>query len=477
MSDESYLPVVQQQISVANDFLRGKYKLKGLQQKLLDIGIARIQSDVTGKMTAKISAAEIREITGLTGGGLYTQLKDLAQAIQNQRILITNKESRSFESYVIIPTAVYKDGDLTLVFNEDMARGRLYEVQAPYTRLRIDVLNDLPFYASRLYRILKSYAHYPLKKGKRVVDVEYGVSELKFELGIYDPEMIINIPTGQKETAAGKIRTIYRKATISSEISKGHIDWDEAISYIEKKDHHFDDWYSFKSRILLPACRDISDNIKSDLICDLEPKKAGRGGKVVGVVFHVRKDPNYVPTPLLKDEKNIIISQLQALMEDEDLNVNDLMKICDSGGWDYQFIEDTYYLAKKQAYIENFVAWMRAALRDRYVEQTPVETMQGRTQEQIRHLNELREEKIDPVRKREIDERIRNHESVVRERVPEEIIVEEEDIIVRDVEVSPKAETINYEEEIGRIMADQSLSVARRMELIAEIQKQMEGVS
>lgn len=425
MTNIQYPPTIKQ----SSAYLRGKYKLTELQQKLVTLGMARVQADSTGGLSAIVRASEIRALTGAKGSGIYSQLLDLADAIQNQRILIKNDETKEFESTVIIPKCSYLNGDFYMEFHKDLKK-HIMGYQKPYIYLRMDTVLDLSLYASRLFGILKSYVAYPFIRGKREMDVEIGLNEIKFELGIYDPEMAIRIPSGVKNVN-GKMKTIYRKTKISKEIKEGRINWDEAVSYIAKENHRYDNWYSFKRRILAPACEEISRNAKSDITCEIEPRKAGRGAKVVAVVFHVRKDVNYRPAELLREERNIIITQLQALMKDERLSVEELEKICESGEWDYNYIEETYALAKRQAHIKNFVGWMRDALKNHYIDSAPVETMSGKTQEEIEILNEMVEEAHDPEVRKAAAKRVRKRKSILdnidyKENPPEEEYPEEE---------------------------------------------------
>ena len=396
----------------SNDYIQGKYKLSLLQQKLLTIGISRVQSSPTGELSATIKASEIRTITGLKGSGIYTQLRELSDAIQNHRILITDRTNNSFESFVIIPTCRYKDGDFTIYFNQEMKK-HILDIQGPYTVLRLDSLLYLDnSFTFRIFQLLSSLS-YGLKKGRKEVLVPYGVSELKFAIGVYDPEMTIYMPVGERVSASGEIKTRYRKTTVAKEISEGHITWDEAISLIDKKDRHYEDWYSFRSRILDVAKRELASSDKNEIVFDYEMEKSGRGGKVVSDVFHVMKNPKYKPAELRKEEENIIVSQLGALMEEEQLSYNELLNICRDGNWDFLYIEETYELAKKQPYIKNFVGWMRDALRKRYVDREPIETMSGRNREEIEVINDVFDEVHDPEMRKEIAARVRSRKSIL----------------------------------------------------------------
>jgi len=150
----------------------------------------------------------------------------------------------------------------------------IYNLKKDYTRMSLDVLCSFKsLFTTRIYEILRTQ-YYRFEKEcndellvPRPPKAPYSLAELKFTLNVAD---------------ANESKTVKRL------VEQGR--FEEALEEI--KDASFDDWRNFRRKVLEVAKKELEESEYSEICFDYEPIKSGKGGKVTGVRFKVRKNRN-----------------------------------------------------------------------------------------------------------------------------------------------------------------------------------------
>lgn len=132
-------------------------------------------------------------------------------------------------------------------------------------------------------------------------------------------------------------------------------------AYLGLSAEEYSDMRDFKSKILNKGIKEL--NKKTDIFVSYEPKKKGRGGKIVGFHFTVKRNKSVVVEP-----KNIVEEKKPLVLSDEDIKEFNSYKTTESEAPDLtsedEFVED-YTInplektfkdeAAKSEYIENYI--------------------------------------------------------------------------------------------------------------------------
>jgi len=365
-----------EEITRSNTLISAKYKSTLTENKIMVLALKKAKRDEFGRPTITFTTAEIKRVMGRDDGSFYTQLKSVAKAMTGRTMFIEDKEQHSFKFINIIHSAEFENGRFTVNFTPEM-NNYLDDLKNNFTTMNMGILVDFTSnYAYRIYELLKTQA-YRVEKSNTPLQIEYGLSELKLAIGCVNTQ----------------------EEKVQREMDKPNPDFDYIVNEVAKE-KHFDKWYDFKVNVLEVAKRQI--NQKSDLEIDYEPLRSGRGGKVVKVTFYIKKNLNYSDFEartvkeneiLLKNGTSVIDTQDNEDMEDLNSQFEEVMDYIDVkvsskdinaflsiSDYDVKKIKKVYDLSKKQADIKNFVAWMKAALKEEYSEEK-IHVMKGSTKE------------------------------------------------------------------------------------------------
>ena len=195
------------------------------------------------------------------------------------------------------------------------------------------------------------------------LQIDYNLSELKLAIGCVNTQ----------------------EERVQKELDRPNPDFDYIVNSVAKE-KHFDKWYDFRVNVLDVAKRQINE--KSDLEIDYEPIRSGRGGKVVGITFFIKKNVNYNEIEaktekeneiLLKNGNSVVDSakrpddyneRFEEIMDYIDVRVSskDLKAFLKAADYDVERVKKAYDLSKKQKEIKNFVGWMKKAIEEGYSE-------------------------------------------------------------------------------------------------------------
>lgn len=352
--------------SKSNSLISSKYKASLLEQKLLNIVLARLQQknyidkgEADG-LVCEIRAKELKEMLGVTGGSFYAQLKPAAAAMTSRIIGFVNDEIESFKYISLITSAEYKDGIFTVKFNHELKK--YLNPKTQFTMLELPViLKYRSLYSLRLHEILLSKCYKKKRVGVtkytsketdgRHYRVEISLSELKLSLGVVNAESYA-------------VQRILNGSSAP--------DYDKAVEKASEKS--FNTWYDFKKKVIEVAVKELNE-VDNGITVSYEPMKAGKGGKVYGITFYVeliekksekeQAENDDKLHQLNEDEQFEVQFQVKTMIK-ESLTFKDIKAICDTAEYDIEKIKTAYRVAESSGNITNLVGFMVKAIKEGY---------------------------------------------------------------------------------------------------------------
>ena len=176
----------------SNELINAMGKGTALSQKLFAIGMQNIKVDETNNVVATIYGTELRKMFKSSSGSLYEHIEALCDrqikgsTIFDWNLLMKDKENGKIEAHQVVTDASFKNGTLTLRYNNSLT-DKIVNLQKDYTVLSLaDTLSLKSVYSLRLYEMLKSAYDYQraISKMQGEMVLEYKLTELKLELGI-----------------------------------------------------------------------------------------------------------------------------------------------------------------------------------------------------------------------------------------------------------------------------------------------------
>ena len=204
-------------------------KISTLEYKVLVVAISEVKQHWKKLYPVNITLKEFCKIMNTDEKGLYGYIKGVCKKLITRNIEIEKKEKGEFSLISWLSRIDYKDGIISIKFNNELEEEILLMVQDKgYTKYFIKNIADMESkYSIRIYEITKQYE----KIRKRIVKVDM----LKAMIG------------------AKNIKT-------------------------------YNNFNNFKVKVLNPAIKEI--NTKTDIIIDFEEIKEGR--KVIAVRFFIK---------------------------------------------------------------------------------------------------------------------------------------------------------------------------------------------
>ena len=353
-----------EEITRSNTLISAKYKSTLTENKIMVLALKKAKRDEFGRPTITFSTAEIKRVMGRDDGSFYTQLKSVAKAMTGRTMFIEDKEKHSFKFINIIHTAEFENGKFTVNFTPEM-NYYLDDLKSNFTTMNMGILVDFTSnYAYRIYELLKTQA-YRVEKDNEPLKIDYNLSELKLAIGCVNTQ----------------------EERVQKELDKPNRDFDYIVNSVAKE-KHFEKWYDFKVNVLEVAKRQINE--KSDLEIDYEPLRSGRGGKVVGITFYIKKNENYKEIEEKTEQENEILLENGPSVVDTSDNVpqdyedrfaeimdyiekkvssKDIKAFLKIADYDVERVKAAYDLSKKQTEIRNFVGWMKKAIEEGYTDE------------------------------------------------------------------------------------------------------------
>ena len=388
-------------VSRSNVLIESKSSTSLFERKLLNIAIAKA-TIVDGELIASVSTKDIKNYLHISGNSIYTRLKEASKETLGHVVSIEDEGDENFIMFNVVNKCEYRDGVFTTRFTKEM-KPHIYNLKKDYTRMSLDVLCSFKsLFTTRIYEILRTqYYRFEKEQTEELIVPKppkkaYSLSELKFTLNVVD---------------------VNASKTVKRLVEQGR--FEEALEEI--KDASFEDWRNFRRKVLEVAKKELEESEYSEICFDYEPVKVGKGGKVTGVIFKVRKNPNcthhsdlwrirseemleIIPDVLEAKRPEIqegMILEVADIFGNEPVTIQDIKTIIIASEYDVDAIKKAFEMAKEQKFIGNLVGWMRSCLEEKWYEKENLPKFKGRTIEESQMTLDLYQEYLDA--KKQVD--------------------------------------------------------------------------
>ena len=385
----------QEMVSRSNVLIESKSSTSLFERKLLNIAIAKAVIE-DGELIARVTTKDVKNYLHISGNSIYTRLRDASKETLGHVVSIEDEGKENFIMFNVVNKCEYRDGVFTTRFTKEM-KPHIYNLKKDYTRMSLDVLCSFKsLFTTRIYEILRTQ-YYRFEKeasGEIIVPrppkAPYSLSELKFTLNVVDAN------------ASKMVKRL---------VEQGR--FDEAIEEI--KDASFEDWRNFRRKVLEVAKKELEESNYSEICFDYEPVKSGKGGKVTGIRFKVRKNLNcthhsdlwrirgdemleIIPDVLEAKQPGIqegLILEVADIFGNEPITIQDIKTLILAADQDVESIKKAFAMAKQQTYINNLVGWMKKCLEEKWYANEVLPQFKGRTVEESQMTLDLYQEYLD----------------------------------------------------------------------------------
>ena len=338
----------------SNFMISSKYRSTLFSNRLMAISLSRLdhaKESSDGYLTVTVKGKDIQNMLDVKSNNFFKELSKTAQGMTGQTIGWSNPETQEFEYIAVVTKATFKDGEFTVDFHKDI-KHFLKDLKNSYTKLSLSVmLSFKSTYSFRLYELLRSKAYYKKgdERGDNLFKIEFDTNELRLDLGVVNAEI---------ESVR---RVLNGKRGSDPEM------WEKAVAASPEKT--YSSWKDFKRFVLDKAVAEINDKPETGLyIHKMEPKKAGRGGKVYGVTFYVEKNAASKKKKEAAVELNEV-NELDLLDEIREIvpgiKNTEAQKIGQAASWNLNLIREKYEIARTQN-VNNLVGWLIEAIKGDY---------------------------------------------------------------------------------------------------------------
>lgn len=385
----------QEMVSRSNVLIESKSSTSLFERKLLNIAIAKAVIE-DGELIARVTTKDVKNYLHISGNSIYTRLRDASKETLGHVVSIEDEGKENFIMFNVVNKCEYRDGVFTTRFTKEM-KPHIYNLKKDYTRMSLDVLCSFKsLFTTRIYEILRTqYYRFEKEASDEIIvprppKAPYSLSELKFTLNVVD---------------ANASKTVKRL------VEQGR--FDEAIEEI--KDASFEDWRNFRRKVLEVAKKELEESNYSEICFDYEPVKSGKGGKVTGIRFKVRKNLNcthhsdlwrirgdemleIIPDVLETKQPGIqegLILEVADIFGNEPITIQDIKTLILAADQDVESIKKAFAMAKQQTYINNLVGWMKKCLEEKWYENEVLPQFKGRTVEESQMTLDLYQEYLD----------------------------------------------------------------------------------
>ena len=385
----------QEMVSRSNVLIESKSSTSLFERKLLNIAIAKAVIE-DGELIARVTTKDVKNYLHISGNSIYTRLRDASKETLGHVVSIEDEGKENFIMFNVVNKCEYRDGVFTTRFTKEM-KPHIYNLKKDYTRMSLDVLCSFKsLFTTRIYEILRTqYYRFEKEASDEIIvprppKAPYSLSELKFTLNVVDAN------------ASKMVKRL---------VEQGR--FDEAIEEI--KDASFEDWRNFRRKVLEVAKKELEESNYSEICFDYEPVKSGKGGKVTGIRFKVRKNLNcthhsdlwrirgdemleIIPDVLEAKQPGIqegLILEVADIFGNEPITIQDIKTLILAADQDVESIKKAFAMAKQQTYINNLVGWMKKCLEEKWYENEVLPQFKGRTVEESQMTLDLYQEYLD----------------------------------------------------------------------------------
>lgn len=326
------------------------------------------KTDASGKTynvnAVKIFSKEIKELVDKKGGGIYSQIENVAFELKTKIYIYRDPKAQQFIMDNLYGEVTYENGILEIEYNPN-TEYLFQELQSNYTKIPLETAFKFRTNGGfQLYKQLKclEYTLPPIdkdlsQKEQKSVYKQYSYGELRLLLGYVD--------LNQKD--------------IQKEGKKLHPDNDKLLEY-EKKPK-YKRWIDFYRRVIAPGIEEV--NNFSDIYIEFETVKSAHG-KIEHIIFYVQRNiswylNNKENINKKNNEENNIVSLSEEELFDflfevksiikEKIPVKDLKEIALKANYDIDVIKKVNKIQKSyKRPINNLVGFYITAIEEEWSE-------------------------------------------------------------------------------------------------------------
>lgn len=334
----------------SNRIINSRGKCPALLQKLLTVGITHIRQSKDGTIVAKIPGQELRVIFNNYTGSFYDAVKMACDSgpaqkpdLMSWRIRVEEgKGSKEWTSVNVITDASFKNGTLSLIFNQSV-KDDIFNVKTQYTELYQYVTIKLKSpYSIQLYERFQSEMDYQ-RATRHNQDGPYYVT--------YPIE---------------EMRDIFS------------LDVERTIKGKKVESHLYKNFPDFRKHILDVVENELNEispiNMKYEVI------KGGRGAKVQAIKFVLTrkqtkdkentspKEENRIFSKEEELQRKIVYADASDLLRDKINDINDIRAICEASGYNFAKIQKACEVANgsNPDKIKNMTGFLISAIQNDY---------------------------------------------------------------------------------------------------------------
>lgn len=381
MNDKKYETLNNLNLRKSNNMVTAKYQSSLLENQVMAIALTRIEvnnNDMSHPLVAKLYPGELKKLI-VDPDHIYRSLKTISSSMTGRRVIIEDGNG-NFNAFAMITNAKYENGVFEVRFNDELKKDILgLELRGNYTTLELSILSSFRRNSSfRLYELLKKEM-YKLSSNS-CIEVEYGIAELKFMLGLIDSDSDIvkdEIASYKKVGQPIDWDAVYEKAasvTINTTDKNGK----PKTEYLTK----YNDWRDFQRCVLKVAQEELEE--KSNIRFEYEPIRLGRKIKRIKFILYKIKpvnasdlaakskiiDDNKVSSAYIQEELTTI--QFAALFQDyighNELTKEDINLLLQKSNYDESVVRRAINYADAQENINNYMGWIIKCIENNYNE-------------------------------------------------------------------------------------------------------------
>lgn len=342
----------------SNTLITSKYSMNARSMKILTAGLTKIDPfGVPPKngTSVNLTPQELRELLNTKSHSLYEQMKDVKDNIgSNNTIFYEDDKNQRTGFFVLVESCDFDtEKGITINFGKT-ATPFLYELQkssAGFTKLKVSTILGLTSsYSIRLYELFKKIM-FRMSNNMPYLEVEYGLNELKFILGLID--------LNSKE--AKKCREMMRD---------GETDYDKIIEVFEG-DIPYKRIDNFRRKVLDIAMRELE--AQTEIRFEYDTVRKGRWVNAIRFRIYRNIPDNDEFKESLKKleqletiEEEDVIDFIISMIEEKKVKIAEARQIAIAGEYNINYISKAYQLFKQQKNVSNICGWMVACLNNNY---------------------------------------------------------------------------------------------------------------
>lgn len=334
ISEEEQKQLAMVKYRKSNKLVNSRGRTSASVHRLFTVAISEAKL-VGNQAVATIPGTKLRAIFQNYTGSFYDVVRRACKSPTNKadllswRLEMEDDTTESFSYINVVSSAEFKNGKLTVVFSPEITK-EITGLRSNYSEFYRGITLSMKSSCSMiLYERLSSQADY-LRSTTHNESGPYYVE--------YDMEELRHIFSLDYVTTEGK-------KTVQKNLYSRYAD--------------------FRINILEVAKSEINE--LSPLTIEYEPIMRGHGGRIVAIKFVVeRKQKAHEISKEEQTRRKIVFADVSELLENQNLPVKTIQRICETADYDYDKVKAAYDLSEQQAEIDNFAGWMISAIRDGY---------------------------------------------------------------------------------------------------------------